>query len=61
MFRKNKNPEKTDTRARNTPFGSYCYALTDKEHSRIAKRSDLCSYLARYGFCKPKINFELFP
>nr|VFK80658.1 MAG: hypothetical protein BECKSD772D_GA0070982_11382 [Candidatus Kentron sp. SD] len=34
VFRKNKNSEKTGARVRNTPFGTYCYALTDKEHSR---------------------------
>nr|VFK38207.1 MAG: hypothetical protein BECKSD772F_GA0070984_102228 [Candidatus Kentron sp. SD]VFK43041.1 MAG: hypothetical protein BECKSD772E_GA0070983_102128 [Candidatus Kentron sp. SD]VFK78613.1 MAG: hypothetical protein BECKSD772D_GA0070982_101926 [Candidatus Kentron sp. SD] len=30
MFRKNKNPEKIGARARNTPLGAYCYALTNK-------------------------------
>nr|VFK37597.1 MAG: hypothetical protein BECKSD772F_GA0070984_10179 [Candidatus Kentron sp. SD]VFK41278.1 MAG: hypothetical protein BECKSD772E_GA0070983_10114 [Candidatus Kentron sp. SD]VFK79598.1 MAG: hypothetical protein BECKSD772D_GA0070982_10569 [Candidatus Kentron sp. SD] len=28
MFRKNKNSEKTDARARNTPFGTWREALT---------------------------------
>nr|VFK36844.1 MAG: hypothetical protein BECKSD772F_GA0070984_100631 [Candidatus Kentron sp. SD]VFK40658.1 MAG: hypothetical protein BECKSD772E_GA0070983_100822 [Candidatus Kentron sp. SD] len=35
MFRKNKGSEKTGARARNTPFGAYCYALTNKEHRRM--------------------------
>nr|VFK39089.1 MAG: hypothetical protein BECKSD772F_GA0070984_103310 [Candidatus Kentron sp. SD]VFK44622.1 MAG: hypothetical protein BECKSD772E_GA0070983_10417 [Candidatus Kentron sp. SD]VFK80547.1 MAG: hypothetical protein BECKSD772D_GA0070982_11267 [Candidatus Kentron sp. SD] len=30
MFWKNKNPEKTGARVRNTPLGAYCYALTNK-------------------------------
>nr|VFK78139.1 MAG: hypothetical protein BECKSD772D_GA0070982_10086 [Candidatus Kentron sp. SD] len=34
MSRKNKDSGKTGVRARNTPFGDYCYALTNKEHSR---------------------------
>ena len=31
MYRKNKDSEKTGARARNTPFGAYCYALTNKK------------------------------
>nr|VFK23719.1 MAG: hypothetical protein BECKLPF1236C_GA0070990_1000722 [Candidatus Kentron sp. LPFa] len=34
VFRENKNSEKIGARARNTPFGAYCHALTNKEHSR---------------------------
>nr|VFK20856.1 MAG: hypothetical protein BECKLPF1236A_GA0070988_102786 [Candidatus Kentron sp. LPFa] len=33
-YRKNKNSEKIGARATNIPFGAYCYALTNKEHSR---------------------------
>nr|VFK79729.1 MAG: hypothetical protein BECKSD772D_GA0070982_106210 [Candidatus Kentron sp. SD] len=33
-YRKNKDSEKTGARARNTPFGTYCYALANQEHSR---------------------------
>nr|VFK38035.1 MAG: hypothetical protein BECKSD772F_GA0070984_102028 [Candidatus Kentron sp. SD]VFK42759.1 MAG: hypothetical protein BECKSD772E_GA0070983_101928 [Candidatus Kentron sp. SD] len=35
MYRKDKDSEKNGARARNTPFGAYCYALTNKEHSRM--------------------------
>nr|VFK79594.1 MAG: hypothetical protein BECKSD772D_GA0070982_10565 [Candidatus Kentron sp. SD] len=31
MFWKNKNSEKTGAHAGNTPFGAYCYALTNKK------------------------------
>ena len=50
MYRKNKDSEKPGARARNTPFGAYCYALTNKEHSRT--RSVRIYVLLFYSACQ---------
>nr|VFK80156.1 MAG: hypothetical protein BECKSD772D_GA0070982_108816 [Candidatus Kentron sp. SD] len=62
MFRKNKNSEQTGARARNTPFGAYCYALTNKEHSRtrsvriyVLFRGDIRGFAA-LGYFPPKFT-----
>nr|VFK37177.1 MAG: hypothetical protein BECKSD772F_GA0070984_101137 [Candidatus Kentron sp. SD]VFK39689.1 MAG: hypothetical protein BECKSD772E_GA0070983_10043 [Candidatus Kentron sp. SD] len=38
MYLKNKGSEKTGARARNTPFGAYCHALTNDHVGKSTPR-----------------------
>ena len=60
MFRKNKNSEKTGARARNTPFGAYCYALTNKEHSRTRSVRIYVLYVMKFWFRFCRVRSHLF-